>query len=95
MPRIKKAAPVIPEIAAQTLEIRFDLSHVTFDEMCDVLELAGKDEKTFSGKDFANMIRSMRLCVTGSSRPLTGDDVKYVLQAFIAHVNGGSVQAKN
>lgn len=95
MARTRKMAPVIPEVAAQNLEIQFDLSHITFDALCDVLEVAGKDENTFDGKDFAALIHSMRTCVTGSSRPLTGDDVKYVLQAFVRHVNGASVPAKN
>ena len=77
------------------LDIEFNLSRISFDDLCDVLELAGKDEKTFSAKDFASLIHSMRTCVTGSSRPLNGDDARYVLQAFIRHVNGESVPAKN
>lgn len=94
--RTKKMIPVISEVAAQqVLDIQFDLSRISFDELCDVLEVAGKDEKTFSGKDFASLIHTMRTCVTGSSRPMTGDDAKYVLQAFIQHVNGNSIPAKN
>lgn len=84
-----------PALVKEILDITFDMSKISFDEMCDVLSLAGKSKTDFDGKDFANLIQSMRLCVTGSSRPLTGDDVSYVLQAFIAHVNGASVKAKN
>jgi len=86
---------VTTEKPEETVEITFDLSKITLDEILDVFEMADKDASQLGKSETIALLRSMRKCIVKSSRPVTGADLQPVVQQFVMMVISGGPNGKN
>ncbi len=84
-----------PEPAPDVMELTFDLSKIGLDELLDVVEMADADPKTLTKGQAFGMMRTMRKCLVGSSRPLTGADLQAVVSQFVLYCLSGGIEGKN
>lgn len=75
----------------EALEIKFDLSKISMNDMLSLLEFSAKaalqnEDPTTAEKttptEFLVFVRSVRACLVGSSRPLTGNDFNALAENF-------------
>lgn len=79
----------------EVVEVSFDLSRVTLDEILDVIDLFDKGTEKFTIHDNVMPLRIMRKCLVKGSRELTGADLMNIFQGFLAAVLGADKNSKN
>lgn len=79
----------------EVVEVSFDLSRVSLDEMLDVIDLFDKPREEFTLQDNIMPLRVMRKCLVRGSRELTGADLMGIFQDFLAAVLGADKNSKN